>query len=59
MVLGGKTSASTAGRCPVIQITGSIQEVLDELQNQNVKAKQVIFWTDNGTIARAAFCRFK
>jgi len=59
MTLGGKVSASTAGRCPVIQLTGTIQEVLDELQNQNVTAKQVLFWTDNATIARAAFCRLK
>ncbi len=59
MALSGKTSASTAGNCPVIQLTGTIQEVLDELQNQNVKAKQVVIWTDNDTIDRAAFCRFK
>ncbi len=59
MGLGGKTSASTAGNCPVIQLTGTIQEVIDELQNQNVSAKQVIFFLVSGANARAAFCRFK
>ena len=59
MALGGKTSASTAGNSPVIQITGTIQEVLDELQNQNVTAKKVIFFLVSGANARAAFCRFK
>ena len=59
MVLVVTPSASTAGRCPVIHITGTIQEVIDELQNQNVKAGNVIFWTDNGTVARTSFCRFK
>jgi len=59
MALGGKVSASTAGRCPVIQLTGTIQQVIDELQNQNVTAKQVIFFLIDGANARAAFCRFK
>ena len=52
-------SASTAGRCPVIQLAGTIQEVIDELQNQNVTAKQVVFVLIDGANARAAFCRFK
>jgi len=52
-------SAGTGGRPPYVQLTGTIQQVLDELQNQNVTAKQLLFWTDNATIARAVFCRMK
>jgi len=50
-------SASTAGRPPWIHLAGTIQEVIDELQNQNVSASQVVFYTDDATNAKAVFCR--
>jgi len=59
MVLVEKSSASTAGNCPVIHLAGTIQQVIDELQNQNATAKRVIFFLVDGANARAAFCRFK
>lgn len=52
-------SGSTAGRPPYIHLTGNIQEVLDELQNQNVTAKNLLWWTDDDTDAIAVFCRMK
>jgi len=57
MGLGGETSASTAGNPPWIRLTGTIQEVIDELQNQNVSANEVAWWYDDGTNAKALFCR--
>ncbi len=59
MVVTVTPSASTAGNCPVIHLAGTIQEVIDELQNQNVSAKNVIFFLTSGANARATFCRFK
>ncbi len=53
------TSASTAGRPPWIYLTGNIQEVIDELQNQNVSAGQIAWYTDDGTDAKALFCRME
>jgi len=50
-------SASTAGRPPWIHLAGSIQEVIDELQNQNVTAENIAFYTDDATNAKAVFCR--
>ncbi len=57
MTLVVTPSASTAGNPPWIYVTGTIQEVIDELQNQNVSAKQVVFWSDGGTDAKCLFCR--
>ena len=50
-------SASTAGRPPWIHLAGTIQEVIDELQNQNVTADQIVYYYDGGTNAKAVFCR--
>ena len=50
-------SASTAGNPPWIRLNGTIQEVLDELQNQNVSSEKVRFWTDDNTDAVATFSR--
>ena len=52
-------SASTAGNPPWIYLTGTIQEVIDELQNQNVTAGQIVFYTDDATDAKALFCRME
>lgn len=57
MALVIKKSASTAGNPVWIHLAGSIQEVLDELQNQNVASDKNTFWTDDATDARAVFCR--
>ena len=57
MALVITASASTAGNPPWIRIAGTIQQVLDELQNQNVSAEKVISWTDGGTDAVAVFGR--
>lgn len=57
MVLVVTTSASTAGNPPWIHIAGTIQEVLDELQNQNVSSDKRVFWTDDDTDAKAVFSR--
>ncbi len=59
MVLVVTPSASTAGRGPVIHLAGTIQQVLDELQNQNVTAKRVLWYTDDDSNAIAVFCRLK
>jgi len=50
-------SASTAGNPPWIYLTGTIQEVIDELQNQNVSAEQVVHYEDDATNAKCLFCR--
>lgn len=50
-------SASTAGNPPWIHLAGTIQEVIDELQNQNVSADQVVYYYDGGTNGKAVFCR--
>ena len=50
-------SASTAGNPPWIYLTGNIQEVIDELQNQNVSAEQIAHYEDDATDAKALFCR--
>lgn len=50
-------SASTAGRPPWIYLTGTIQEVIDELQNQNVAAENIAHYEDDATNAKALFCR--
>ncbi len=52
-------SASTAGNPPWIHLAGTIQEVLDELQNQNISADRVVFYIDDTTDAKAVFCRMK
>jgi len=52
-------SASTAGNPPWIHLSGSLQEVLDELQNQNVKAGQVVWFTYSDSTAQAVFCRMQ
>jgi len=57
--LGVTASASTAGNPPWIRLSGTIQEVLDELQNQNVSADQVVYYSDDGTDAKCVFCRMK
>jgi len=50
-------SASTAGNPPWIRLAGTIQEVLDELQNQNINSDKRVFWTDDDTDAVAVFSR--
>lgn len=50
-------SGSTAGNPPWIHLAGTIQEVIDELQNQNVSADKVAYYSDDGTNAKAVFCR--
>ena len=50
-------SASTSGRPPWIYLTGTIQEVIDELQNQNITAEKVAHYEDDGSDAKALFCR--
>lgn len=50
-------SASTAGKPPWIHLAGTIQEVLDELQNQNVSSDKLIYYSDDATNAKAVFCR--
>ncbi|KKK94356.1 hypothetical protein LCGC14_2683690 [marine sediment metagenome] len=57
MVLVVTASASTAGNPPWIYLTGTIQEVIDELQNQNVSAGKVVYYVDDTTDAKALFCR--
>jgi len=52
-------SASTAGNPPFVHLAGTIQEVLDELQNQNVKAGNIVHYSDDGTNAKAVFCRMQ
>lgn len=53
-----KPSASSAGS-PWIHLAGTIQEVLDELQNQNTTAEKVVYYSDDGTNAKAVFCRVR
>ena len=52
-----KKSASTAGNPAWVHLAGTIQEVLDELQNQNVSSDKRVFWTDDATDAIAVFSR--
>ena len=51
------TSASTAGNPPWIHLSGTVQEVLDELQNQNASAEKVVEYVTNPTNAVATFSR--
>jgi hypothetical protein len=38
---------------------GSIQEVLDDLSAQRVTASNVIYWSDDGTDAKAVACKVR
>ena len=51
-------SASSAGPA-WIHLAGTIQEVLDELQNQNVNAGKLVYYSDDATNAKAVFCRIR
>jgi len=42
-----------------IYLRGTIQEVLNSLSSHNVKAGNVIWWTDDGVNAEVVFCRRK
>ena len=59
MALVITTSSSTAGNPPWLHLAGTIQQVLDELQNQNVSAGHVSYWSDDGTDAKAVLCRMR
>lgn len=50
------TTSATNGEW--IYLTGTIAEVLNELADQNLQAKNVVFWTDDATDAKALACRF-
>ena len=36
---------------------GTIQEVLNTLSTLNIKAEQIVYWSDDGTNAIAVFCK--
>ncbi len=57
MTVSITTSASTAGNPPWIHLAGTIQEVLDELQNQNVSAEKVVEYVTDSSNAVATFSR--
>jgi hypothetical protein len=57
MALVVTTSAGTSGNPPWVHVAGTIQQVLDELQNQNVNAEKGIEWTTDSGNAIAVFCR--
>jgi len=40
-----------------IHLSGTIQEVLDALSEENASAINVVYWYDDGTDAKAVFCR--
>jgi hypothetical protein len=50
-------TTSTVEGTAWIHLTGTIQEVLDELANQSASALNVSYWTDNGSTASAVMCR--
>lgn len=42
-----------------LRISGTIQEVLDELADQHIHAKNLIYWTSGAVNAVAVVCRMK
>jgi len=53
-----KTAAqSTSGGTSWIHLAGTIQEVLNALSSENASALNVVYWSDDGTDAKAVLCR--
>jgi len=48
---------NTTGGTAWIRLSGTIQEVLDALAEENASALNVVYWSDDGTNAKAVFCR--
>jgi len=57
MTVTKTASASTAGGTQWIHLAGTIQEVLNALSDEMASAGNVIYYTDDGTNAKAIFCR--
>ncbi len=52
-----ETVSATKGNW--IHFAGTIQEVLNALVNQGMTALNVVYWSDDGTDAKAVACRFR
>jgi len=50
-------SAATKPGTAWVHLAGTIQEVLDALSSENASAINVPYWYDDGTDAKAVFCR--
>ena len=42
-----------------VKIRGTIQEVLNKLSSLNIKSKQLVFYSDDGTNAEALFNKIR
>ena len=52
------TKTSSDAGIPVwVHLAGTIQEVLDALASERASALNVPYWSDDGTDAKAIFCR--
>lgn len=50
-------SAATVPGTQWLYLSGTIQEVLDELSSQSASALNMAYWSDDGTDAKALFCK--
>jgi len=50
-------AATSAGQPVWLRLSGTIQEVLDEAAGQNLSAGSCVYWSDDGTDAKAVYCR--
>ena len=48
---------STTGIPAWVHLAGTIQEVLDALTSEGASALNVPYWSDDGSDAKAIFCR--
>ena len=54
-----KTAAqSSNGGTPWVHLSGTILEVLNALSEEMASGGNVVYYSDDGTDAKAVFCRF-
>ena len=57
MTVTKTVSTSVVNGTVWIRLSGTIQEVLDALGSENATAIRIKYWYDDGTTAKAVFCR--
>jgi len=50
-------SQSSSSGTTWIHFSGTIQEVLDALSSEMLSSENVVYWSDDGTDAKAVACR--
>jgi len=58
MTVAIATSANASG-VSWLRLSGTIQEVLDQSEKERLTATNCVYWSDDGTDAKAVFCRLR